>query len=169
MIKCGSLVYTLEKLEELFHECVDIIVGLGGHDDLQQLLQTLHDQVNEAHSISSPSSDGVRKKLETVAAGAVGSVGSVGLVAAAEAAEAEAAEAAEAAVAAEVAAKEKSLKKKNILSELNAKDCVPSVLPSVGIRVEEVGSPPMVGEYTTTGQSDAVLPQRSTSGSFDTL
>ena len=160
MIKCGSLVYTLEKLEELFHECVDIIVGLGGHDDLQQLLQTLHDQVNEAHSISSPSSDGVRKKLETGAVGSVGSVGSVGL------AEAEAAEAAEAA---EVAAKEKSLKKKNILSELNAKDCVPSVLPSVGIRVEEVGSPPMVGEYTTTGQSDAVLPQQSTSGSFDTL
>ena len=157
MIKCGSLVYTLEKLEELFHECVDIIVGLGGHDDLQQLLQTLHDQVNEAHSISSPSSDGVRKKLETGAVGSVGSVGSVGL------AEAEAAEAAE------VAAKEKSLKKKNILSELNAKDCVPSVLPSVGIRVEEVGSPPMVGEYTTTGQSDAVLPQQSTSGSFDTL
>merc|ERR1712166_432925 len=56
MIKCGSLVYTLQKLEELFHECVDIIVGLGGHEDLQQLLQTLHDQVNEAHSISSPSS-----------------------------------------------------------------------------------------------------------------
>ena len=162
MIKCGSLVYTLEKLEELFHECVDIIVGLGGHEDLQQLLQTLHDQVNEAHSISSPSSDGVRKKLETGAAGAsgamgaMGAVGSVGLVA-------------EAAVTAEVAAKEKSLKKKNILSELNAKDCVPGVLSSVGIRVEEVGSPPMVGEYTTTGQSDAVLPLRSTSGSFDTL
>ena len=156
MIKCGSLVYTLQKLEELFHECVDIIVGLGGHEDLQQLLQTLHDQVNEAHSISSPSSDGVRKKLETGAAGASGAMGSVGLVA-------------EAAVTAEMAAKEKSLKKKNILSELNAKDCVPGVLSSVGIRVEEVGSPPMVGEYTTTGQSDAVLPLRSTSGSFDTL
>ena len=159
MIKCGSLVYTLQKLEELFHECVDIIVGLGGHEDLQQLLQTLHDQVNEAHSISSPSSDGVRKKLETGASGAMGAmgaVGSVGLVA-------------EAAVTAEMAAKEKSLKKKNILSELNAKDCVPGVLSSVGIRVEEVGSPPMVGEYTTTGQSDAVLPLRSTSGSFDTL
>ena len=159
MIKCGSLVYTLEKLEELFHECVDIIVGLGGHEDLQQLLQTLHDQVNEAHSISSPSSDGVRKKLETGAAGASGAMGSVGLVA----------EATVTAVTAEVAAKEKSLKKKNILSELNAKDCVPGVLSSVGIRVEEVGSPPMVGEYTTTGQSDAVLPLRSTSGSFDTL
>jgi len=159
MIKCGSLVYTLQKLEELFHECVDIIVGLGGHEDLQQLLQTLHDQVNEAHSISSPSSDGVRKKLETGAAGASGAMGSVGLVA----------EATVTAVTAEVAAKEKSLKKKNILSELNAKDCVPGVLSSVGIRVEEVGSPPMVGEYTTTGQSDAVLPLRSTSGSFDTL
>ena len=159
MIKCGSLVYTLQKLEELFHECVDIIVGLGGHEDLQQLLQTLHDQVNEAHSISSPSSDGVRKKLETGAAGASGAMGSVGLVA----------EATVTAVTAEGAAKEKSLKKKNILSELNAKDCVPGVLSSVGIRVEEVGSPPMVGEYTTTGQSDAVLPLRSTSGSFDTL
>jgi geranylgeranyl diphosphate synthase type 3 len=144
MIKCGSLEYTLSKLEELYNECIDIIVGLGGHDDLHRLLQTLHDQVNEAHSISSPSSVAARKKLDASAA----------------ATRAEGAE----------AGATKTATNKSLLSELNGDGCAPvpsKVLTSVGIRVEEVGSS-MLGAYTTV-QSDAVSPLRSTSGSFDTL
>jgi geranylgeranyl diphosphate synthase type 3 len=54
MMKCGSLDYTINKLNELYAECIDLIKGLGGHLDLQALLKKLHSQIEEATTVNSP-------------------------------------------------------------------------------------------------------------------
>ena len=61
MMKCGSLDYTLSKLNALYLDCIALIEGLGGHPALQALLHTLHAQIEEAMTIKSPKIEGQKK------------------------------------------------------------------------------------------------------------
>jgi len=61
MMKCGSLDYTLSKLNALYLDCIALIEGLGGHPALQALLHTLHAQIEEAMTVKSPKIEGKKK------------------------------------------------------------------------------------------------------------
>jgi geranylgeranyl diphosphate synthase type 3 len=61
MMKCGSLDYTLSKINDLYKEVIEIIDGLGGHPTLEGLFKKLHSQIEEAITVQSPKGGGNKR------------------------------------------------------------------------------------------------------------